>query len=258
MRSFPSIPTRALILKEWKYIKGKIIPLSIGLALFGFLTVGLLKVLPNLAEYLEGLMPEVTPEMSIESFVNSAISVISIIAVILCADAVAGEREHNTLVLIQTKPISPFSVILTKLIARYLLVLVGTIISAIVLYFSTWGLIGYPDIVSFILAIFVYAITLFAFTSIGIFISTIARSQISAGAMSAGIVFLITIVSSLLMFEEFQPYNVFMLAFNLVSMDFQASTIVIGCAALLLVGIIFSGLSILKYYSEKEPTRKKI
>ncbi len=258
MRSFPSIPTRALILKEWKYIKGKIIPLSIGLALFGFLTVGMLKVLPNLAEYLEGFMPEVTPEMSIQSFVNSATSVISIIAVILCADAVAGEREHNTLVLIQTKPINPISVILTKLITRYLLVLVGTIVAAIVLYFSTWGLIGLPDIVSFILSMLVYAITLFTFTSIGMFISTIAKSQISAGAIAAGIVFLITIVSSLLMFDEFQPYNIFMLAVNLTTMEFQASTIVLGCLVLLLIGLAFSALSILRYYSEKELTRKKV
>ena len=125
MREIISTQSKSFLFKEWKYIRRKILPLSIGLALFGFLTVLLLLSLPHLADFLESLLPEVTPEMSIESFMDSANSIVSIIAVIICADAIAGEREQNTLVLIQTKPISPVTVILSKLAVRYILVLIS-------------------------------------------------------------------------------------------------------------------------------------
>jgi ABC-type transport system involved in multi-copper enzyme maturation permease subunit len=258
MKDIFSIQTKALLKKEWKYIRKKIIPLSIGLTMFGFLTVILLLILPNLASYLEDLIPEITPIMSVQSFMNSTNSIVSIIAVIFCADAIAGERERNTLVLIQTKPISTTSVIITKLVVRYFLVLVATIVGAIALFFSTWAFIGLPDYSAFLLSLLVYAVSLFTYISLGIFISTIARSQISAGVISAVIVLLVTMISAFLLFENFQPYNIFLLSVNITTMNFSALNIAIACLVLFFIGIIFTIGSILVYYSEKEPTRKRV
>ncbi|MHA1953336.1 MAG: ABC transporter permease subunit [Candidatus Heimdallarchaeaceae archaeon] len=258
MREIFSTQSKSFLFKEWKYIRRKILPLSIGLALFGFLTVILLLALPYLADFLESLLPEVTPEMSIQSFMDSTNSIVSIIAVILCADAIAGEREQNTLVLIQTKPISPISVILSKLAVRYLLVLVSTIAGAIAVFFGTWAFIGLPDIQSFIVSLIVYAITLFTYMSIGILISTIARNQISAGVISAVIILLITLISAFLLFEEFQPYNIFMMSVNLTTMEFSPANIAVVSIVLFLLGLVFVAVSVLAYYSEKEPTRKKV
>ena len=258
MREIFSTQSKSFLLKEWKYTRRKILPLSVGLALFGFLTVVLLLALPYLADFLESLLPEVTPEMSIQSFMDSTNSIVSIIAVILCADAIAGEREQNTLVLIQTKPISPISVILAKLAVRYLLVLVSTIVGAIVVFFGTWAFIGLPDIQSFIISLIVYAITLFTYMSIGMLISTIAKSQISAGVISAVVILVITLVSAFLMFEKFQPYNIFLMSVNLIIMHFTPANIAIVCIILLALGIGIISLSILAYYSEKEPARRRV
>jgi ABC-type transport system involved in multi-copper enzyme maturation permease subunit len=258
MREIFSTQSKSFLFKEWKYIRRKILPLSIGLAIFGFLTVVLLLALPYLADFLESLLPEVTPEMSIQSFMDSTNSIVSIIAVILCADAIAGEREQNTLVLIQTKPISPISVILSKLAVRYLLVLVSTIVGAITVFFGTWAFIGLPNIQSFIISLLVYAITLFTYMSIGMLISTIARSQISAGVISAVIILLITLISAFLMFEEFQPYNIFMLSVNILIVDFTPANIVLACLVLFFTGSALLALSVFAYYSEKEPTRKRV
>ena len=258
MRDIFSTQSKSFLLKEWKYIRRKILPLSIGLALFGFLTVVLLLALPYLADFLEGLLPEVTPEMSIQSFMDSTNSIVSIIAVILCADAIAGEREQNTLVLIQTKPISPTSVILTKLAVRYLLVLVCTIAGAIAVFFGTWAFIGFPDIQSFVISLIVYVITLFTYMSIGMLISTIAKSQISAGVISAVIILIITLVSAFLMFENFQPYNIFLMSVNLTIIQFTPTNIAIVCLMLLAIGVGVISLSILFYYREKEPARKRV
>ncbi|MBY9000021.1 MAG: ABC transporter permease subunit [Candidatus Heimdallarchaeota archaeon] len=251
-------PINALIRKEWRYNRGKILPLSIGLAIFGFLSVGLLLILPDIIPYVEALMPEITPSMAIESYMDSVNSIVSIIAVILCADAIAGEREKNTLVLIRTKPIKVHSIILTKLFARYVIVLIGTIFGAISVYLFTYLMVGPPDMGLLLLSLLVYSLILFVYTSIGILISTLAKSQISAGAFSAGIVLVISLVSAFLIFGDIVNYNMFQLSSNLLIMHFTPLTIVLNCVALLVIGLVVLSITIVLFYSEKEPTRKKV
>ena len=52
MREIFSTQSKSFLFKEWKYIRRKILPLSIGLALIGFLTVILMLALPYLADFL--------------------------------------------------------------------------------------------------------------------------------------------------------------------------------------------------------------
>ena len=258
MKKMNSTPINALIKKEWKYNRGKILPLSVGLTIFGFLNVGLLLILPDLIPYIQGLMPEVTPSMAIESYMDSVNTIVSIIAVILCADAIAGERERNTLVLIRTKPIKVHSIILTKLLARYIVVMIGTLFGALSVYLFTYLLIGPPEIVNMLLSLAVYCLILFVYVSIGMLISTIAKSQISAGAISAGIVLVITLVSAFLIFDEMINYNPFQLSSSVLLADLTPLTIILNCLALFILGSTILITAILLFYSEKEPVRKKI
>ena len=251
-------PVYALIKKEWLYNRGRILPLSIGLAIFGVLTVGMLMILPDILPMIEGLMPELTPEMAIQSYMNNVNSIVSIIAVILCADAIAGEREQNTLVLIRTKPIPIYSIVLTKLFARYIILLIGTIVGALSAYLFTFLLVGPPDIGSLLLSLAVYTLILFMYMSIGMLISTIAKSQISAGAISAGIVLMISLVSAFLVFDSIINYNAFQLSTNLLLRDFTPLTIVLNCVALFIIGSILTIVTIILFESEKEPVRKNI
>ncbi len=251
-------PVYALIRKEWLYNRGRILPLSIGLAIFGILTVGMLMILPDILPMIEGFMPELTPEMAIQSFMSSINSIVSIIAVILCADAIAGEREKNTLVLIRTKPIPIYSIILTKLFARYIIMLIGTIVGTLLVYLFTYLLVGPPEIGSILLSLAVYALILFVYISIGMLISTIAKSQISAGAISAGIVLVISLVTSLLVSDSIINYNAFQLSTNLILRDFTPLTIALNCVALLIIGFILIAITIILFESEKEPVRKSI
>ncbi|MHA1221863.1 MAG: ABC transporter permease [Candidatus Heimdallarchaeaceae archaeon] len=257
MKQLLSTPTKALILKEWLYAKRKIVPLSIGLAIFGFLTVGMLKILPDLSGYLEGLIPEITPEMVIQSFMNSTNSIVSIIAVIICSDAIAGEREHNTLVLLQTKPLKSSSIILGKFLLKYFIMVVGTVVSAIVVYFSTCALVGLPNIEDFLLSLLVYLISLSFYVSVGIFVSSIAKSQVSAGTIGAATILLLNISSSLLVFEKFQPYNIFQLTVNIVINDFTALNIALSCLVLICLTVAILSLTIFLLDKKREMILKK-
>ncbi|MCK5304936.1 MAG: ABC transporter permease subunit [Candidatus Heimdallarchaeota archaeon] len=251
-------PVYALIKKEWIYNRGRILPLSIGLAIFGVLTIGMLMILPDIIPMIEGLMPELTPEMAIQSYMSNVNSIVSILAVILCADAIAGEREKNTLVLIRTKPIPVYSIILTKLFARYFIILIGTIIGTLFAYLFTSLLVGPVEIGSLLLSLAVYALILFVYMGIGILISTIAKSQISAGAISAGIVLVISLVTSFLVFDSIINYNAFQLSTNLLLSDFTPLVIALNCVALFIIGCVFIIITIILFESEKEPVRKYI
>ena len=251
-------PIYALIKKEWIYNRGRILPLSIGLAIFGILTVGMLMILPDILPMIEGLMPELTPEMAVQSYMSNINSIVSIIAVILCADAIAGEREKNTLVLIRTKPIPIYSIIFTKLFARYIIMLIGTLVGTLFVYLFTYLLVGPPEIGPILLSLAVYALILFVYISIGILISTIAKSQISAGAISAGIVLVISLVTSFLVSDNIINYNAFQLSTNLILRDFTPLTIALNCIALFIIGCILIAITIILFESEKEPVRKNI
>ncbi|MHA1347459.1 MAG: ABC transporter permease [Candidatus Heimdallarchaeaceae archaeon] len=251
-------PVYALIKKEWIYNRGRILPLSIGLAIFGMLTVGMLMILPDILPMIEGILPELTPEMAIQSYINNVNSLVSILAVILCADAIAGEREQNTLVLIRTKPIPIYSIILTKLFARYIIILIGTIVGTLFAYLFTYLVVGSLEIGPLLLSFAVYALILFVYMSIGMLISTIAKSQITAGAISAGIVLVLTLVSAFLVQDSIINYNAFQLSSNLLLRDFSAVAIVLNCVGLFIIGCILIGVTIILFNSEKEPVRKNI
>ncbi len=251
-------PVYALIKKEWLYNRGRILPLSIGLAIFGILTVGMLMILPDILPSLEGLMPELTPEMAIQSYMSNINSIVSIIAVILCADAIAGEREKNTLILIRTKPIPIYSIVLTKLFARYFIIGIGIIVGTLFAYLFTLWLVGPPDILALLLSLAVYILILFVYISIGMLISTIAKSQISAGAISAGVVLVISLVTSFLTSDSIINYNAFQLSTSLLQRSFTPLTIALNCVALFIIACILIAITIILFESEKEPVRKNI
>ena len=128
---------------------------------------------------------------------------------------------------------------------RFLLISIATIIGAIVFYISSVLLVGVPDPWIFVQSLSIFLLTLFTYVSIGVLISASTKTQISAGAISAGVMFMIVIISSLLVFEGIQPYNVFQLSINLISANFSTLTILLDCLALILIGIAVTIGSIL-------------
>jgi len=97
------------------------------------------------------------------------------------------------------------------LFARYIIILIGTIVGTLFAYLITSLLVGTVEIGPLLLSLAVYALILFVYMSIGILISTIAKSQISAGVISAGIVLVLSLVTSFLAFDSIINYNAFQL-----------------------------------------------
>lgn len=108
------------------------------------------------------------------------ISNVTLLAIILTGAAVIREREHGTLEHLLAMPVTPMEIVSSKILASGLTVLVAATLSLI---FMVQGVLGVPVHGSVPLFVAGAALHLFAATSIGIFLGTIARSMPQLGLL---------------------------------------------------------------------------
>lgn len=102
------------------------------------------------------------------------INVVTMLAIILTGSALIREREHGTTEHLLVMPITPIEIMLAKIWAMGSVVLVATVLSLI---FIIRGALQVPIEGSIPLFLVCTILHLFAVTSLGIFIATIARSM---------------------------------------------------------------------------------
>lgn len=106
--------------------------------------------------------------------VMAIINNITMLAIVLTGSALIREREHGTVEHLLVMPITPFEIMMAKVWSMGLVVLV---VSGLSLVLMVKGVLGVPIEGSIPLFMLGVALSLFATTSIGIFMGTIARSM---------------------------------------------------------------------------------
>jgi ABC-2 type transport system permease protein len=112
--------------------------------------------------------------------INSVISNITMLSIILTGAALIREREHGTIEHLLVMPITPFEIMLAKVWSMGLVVLAA---SAFSLRFVVEGWLQVPIQGSLALFLVGAALHLFATTSMGIFFGTVARSMPQLGLL---------------------------------------------------------------------------
>ncbi|MDD3814208.1 MAG: ABC transporter permease [Desulfocapsaceae bacterium] len=105
---------------------------------------------------------------------------ITMLAIVLTGAALIREREHGTIEHLLVMPVTPFEIMTSKVWSMGLVVLVA---SAFALVFVVQGLLAVPIEGSLALFLVGTALHLFATTSMGIFLGTIARSMPQFGLL---------------------------------------------------------------------------
>ena len=108
------------------------------------------------------------------------INQVTMLSIILTGAALIREREHGTLEHLLVMPVSPAEIMLSKIWSMGLVVLVAT--GASLLLIVRWAL-SVPEQGSTLLFLAGAALHLFATTSMGIFLATIARSMPQFGML---------------------------------------------------------------------------
>lgn len=122
------------------------------------------------------------PELNKISFgaVMEIISAITMLAVVLTGAALIREREHGTVEHLLVMPVTPFQIMSAKISAMIVVVLVVSVVS---LYAIVRGVLAVPIEGSLLLFFAGAVLHLFATTSMGIFLGTIARSMPQFGLL---------------------------------------------------------------------------
>ena len=112
--------------------------------------------------------------------VMAIINNITMLAIVLTGSALIREREHGTVEHLLVMPITPFEIMMAKVWSMGLVVLV---VSGLSLMLMVKGALGVPIEGSIPLFMLGVALSLFATTSIGIFMGTLARSMPQLGLL---------------------------------------------------------------------------
>ncbi|MDE8652112.1 ABC transporter permease [Novosphingobium album (ex Liu et al. 2023)] len=112
---------------------------------------------------------------------SQIINQITMLSIILTGAALIREREHGTIEHLLVMPVTPFEIMASKIWAMGLVVLVASFLS---LTFVVRWLLGVPIAGSLPLFFTGAALVLFATTSIGIFMATIARNMPQFGMLA--------------------------------------------------------------------------
>ncbi|MCB1754928.1 MAG: ABC transporter permease [Gammaproteobacteria bacterium] len=114
------------------------------------------------------------------------ISNVTMLSVILAGAAVVREREHGTLEHLLVMPLTPLEIVASKVLANGAVILLAVTLSLLIVVKSVLGVPIHGSPALFILGA---ALNLFATTSLGIFLGTIARSM-----PQLGLLFILTIL----------------------------------------------------------------
>lgn len=112
--------------------------------------------------------------------VTNVISSITMLSIILTGAALIREREHGTIEHLLVMPVTPVEIMLSKVWSMGLVVLVATSMSLI---FIVQGLLNVPINGSLPLFLLGTALLLFATTSLGIFLATVAGTMPQFGLL---------------------------------------------------------------------------
>jgi ABC-2 type transport system permease protein len=112
--------------------------------------------------------------------VMQVINQVTLLAIVLTGAALIREREHGTIEHLLVMPVTPFEIMASKLWAMALVVLVACALS---LVFVVEGFLAVPIEGSLALFLVGAALHLFATTSMGIFLATVARSMPQFGLL---------------------------------------------------------------------------
>lgn len=146
--------------------------------------------------------------------INNIITSITMLSIILTGAALIREREHGTIEHLLVMPVTPIEIMVSKIWSMGLVVLLATSFS---LFVVVKGLLGVPIEGSLTIFLLGTALFLFATTSMGIFLATIAGSMPQFGLLLILVLLPLQVLSGAMTPRESMPdiiQNIMLLAPN--------------------------------------------
>ena len=200
---------RKELVEQWR--TRRLVVVAVVFLFFGFLSPLGAKLLPDLLEGLGdtgGVMIEIPPPTAQDAllqYVKNMSQFGVLLAVLLAMDTVAREKERGTAAMVLSKPVSRADFLLGKFVALTLVFGLCLALAGLACYYYTVVLFegtGEARFVEMNLLLGLFIEFYLAVTLLG---STVARSQVVAGGLGLGAVFVVAILGVLPRFGDYMP-----------------------------------------------------
>ena len=224
----------------------------------------------EIVKFVSGVLPESSYAIdlvvhnkfnpNLESFwfgsIMELINNVTMLGIILTGAAVIREREHGTLEHLLVMPIQPVEIVMSKVLANGLVVL---IVAGLSLQFIIQGVLSVPVQGSAALFLLGAALHLFAATSMGIFMGTVARTMPQLGLLLILIILPLQMLSGGITPRESMPdlvQDIMLIAPTTHFVSLAQSILYRGAgwsvvwqqfAALILIGTVFFTAAIIRF-----------
>jgi ABC-2 type transport system permease protein len=200
---------RKELLEQWR--SRRLVAVAAVLLFFGFLSPLSAKMLPDLMKSLGdtgGIVIEVPPPTAQDALLQHVKNTSQFgvfLAVLLAMGALAREKERGTAAMILSKPASRAHFLLSKFVALTLVFFLCLTLAGLACYYYTIVLfkgIGEARFLEINLLLALFIEFYLAVTLLG---STIAHSQVVAGGLGLGAVFVVAILGALPRLGDYMP-----------------------------------------------------
>ena len=200
---------RKELLEQWR--SRRLVAVAAVLLFFGFLSPLSAKMLPDLMKSLGDTggvvieFPPPTAQDALLQHVKNTSQFGVFLAVLLAMGALAREKERGTAAMILSKPASRASFLLAKFVALTLVFGLSLILAGLACYYYTFVLfngLGQARFVEMNLLLALFIEFYLAVTLLG---SAITRSQVVAGGLGLGAIFVVAILGALPRLGTYMP-----------------------------------------------------
>ena len=200
---------RKELLEQWR--TRRLVAVAAVLLFFGFLSPLSAKLLPDLMKSLGDTggivieLPPPTAQDALLQYVKNTSQFGVLLAVLLAMGALAQEKERGTAAMVLSKPVSRANFLLGKFVALTLVFGLCLALAGLACYYYTIALfkgIGGARFVEMNLLLALFVEFYLAVTLLG---STIVRSQVVAGGLGLGAIFVVAILGALPRLGEYMP-----------------------------------------------------
>jgi len=200
---------RKELVEQWR--SRRLVAVGAVLLFFGFLSPLSAKLLPDLMKSLGdsgGIVIEIPPptvQDALLQYVKNTSQVGVLLAVLLAMGALAQEKERGTAVMVLSKPVSRANFLLGKFVALTLVFGLCLALAGLACYYYTMVLFEGSGGARFVEMNLLLALFVEFYLAVTLLGSTIARSQVMAGGLGLGTIFVVAILGALPRLGEYMP-----------------------------------------------------
>ena len=200
---------RKELVEQWR--SRRLVAVAAVLLFFGFLSPFSAKLLPDLMKSLGDTggivieLPPPTAQDGLLQYVKNTSQFGVLLAVLLAMGALAQEKERGTAAMVLSKPASRASFLLAKFVALTLVFGLCLALAGLACYYYTIVLFEGSGGARFVEMNLLLALFVEFYLAVTLLGSTIARSQVLAGGLGLGAVFVVAILGALPRLGEYMP-----------------------------------------------------